>query len=184
MGFHTFPIGRADELEDPVRYRFCSREELIEMLDPDPGDRVVDLGSGTGFFSVEVAPFVGSLFAVDLQPAMHQRFREKGQPPNTHLVTSGIATLPFADDVLDLAFSVDTHHEYFSEDAMDELARTIRPGGRLVIIDWSADGTGEEGPPLDERFGPEAVVDHLEAVGFDVIVRRERPETVAIAARR
>lgn len=184
MGFHTFPVERAGALDDPVRYRFCSREELLELLDPTPTDRVADLGSGTGFFSVEVAPFVGSLLAVDLQAAMHQRFREKGLPPNTNLVTSGISGLPFGDDVLDLAFSVDTHHEYHSEAAMEELARAIRPGGRLVTIDWSGTGSGEDGPPLEERYEPEEIVAQLESVGFDIIEQRERPETVAIAARR
>lgn len=184
MGFHTFPVERADALDDPVRYRFCSREELLELLDPAPTDRVADLGSGTGFFSFEVAPFVGTLIAIDLQAAMHQRFREKGIPRNTHLLTGGISRLPLDDDVLDLAFSVDTHHEYFSEDAMDELARSIRPGGRLVTIDWSATGTGEEGPPLEERFGPKDIIGQLESAGFEVLVRRERLETFAIVARR
>lgn len=49
MGFHTFPIERADKLEDPSRYRFCSREELLEMLATEAEDVVADLGSGTGF---------------------------------------------------------------------------------------------------------------------------------------
>ena len=184
MGFHTFPIGRAEALEDPERYRFCSREELLELLDPDPTDRVMDIGSGTGFFAVEVAPFVDSLIAIDLQAAMHRRFREKGLPANIELVTGEIATLPIADAALDLAFSVDTHHEYYSEAAMAELARVMRPGGRLVTIDWSATGSGEDGPPLEERFGPEAIVAHLEAVGFEILIRRDRPETIAIVARR
>ncbi len=182
MGFHTFPVERADALDDPVRYRFCSREELLELLDPSPGDRVMDLGSGTGFFATDVAPFVGTLFAVDLQPAMHRRFRAKGLPGHVHLLTAEASALSLATDALDLAFSVDTHHEYYSPTAMDELARVLRPGGRMVTVDWSADGAGAEGPPVDERYGPDEIVAQLTGAGFEIVARRTRPETVAIAA--
>lgn len=184
MGFHTFPVERADALDDPSRYRFCSREELLELLGPDPGATVADLGSGTGFYATDVAPFVGTLHAVDVQSAMHERFREHGVPANVELVTANVASLPFADGDLDGAFSVNTHHEYATDEALAEIARVLRPGGRLVTVDWSADGTGDDGPPLDERFGSEAVVAQLEDAGFSVDDVRERPETVAVVARR
>lgn len=184
MGFHTFPLERAGALNDPSRYRFCSREELLELLDPAPVDHALDIGSGTGFFAAEVAPFVGTLSCLDLQPGMHRAYRRKGTPANVHLVTGVVSALPFHDDVFDRAFSVDTHHEYYSPAAMEELARTIRPGGGLVTVDWSADGTGDDGPPLAERYGPGEIVAQLELAGFDVVERRERPETVAIDARR
>ncbi len=78
MGFHTFPTDRADKLEDPSRYRFCSREELLEMLDLESDFVVADLGSGTGFYSREVAPFAETLYAVDVQEEMHEYHREVG----------------------------------------------------------------------------------------------------------
>ncbi len=183
MGYHTFPIERADALEDPARYRFCSREELVELLTPNGRDRVVDLGSGTGFFARQVAPFVGSLVAIDLQAAMHRRFVRAGRPSNTRLVTAAAHALPLVSNSVDRAFSVDTHHEYYSPEAMGEIARVLRPGGRLVTVDWSRAGTGEEGPPVNERYGPDEIVDQLHAADFEIIERRVRPETVAIAAR-
>lgn len=184
MGFHTFPAERAAALDDPVRYRFCSREELLELLDPSPGDRAMELGSGTGFFATEVAPFVGTLYGLDLQPAMHRHFREKAIARHVHLLTAHGDALPLARNVIDRAFSVDTHHEYYSAAAMAELARVIRPGGRMITIDWSRDGAGKEGPPIEERYGPEDIVAQLTEAGFDILERRERPETVAISARR
>ena len=182
MGFHTFSLERADSLDDPARYRFCSREELLELLDPEPTDHVMDIGSGTGFFTADVAPFVGALAAVDVQSGMHRHFAREGIPANTQPVTCGISALPFVDDAFDHAFSVDTHHEYYSDVAMSELARTIRPSGRLVTIDWAANGSGEAGPPLEERYTPAEIVTHLESAGFEIAQRRERPETVAITA--
>ncbi|SFC09181.1 Methyltransferase domain-containing protein [Halobiforma haloterrestris] len=184
MGFHTFPVDRADALEDPSRYRFCSREELLEMLDPEADDVVADLGSGTGFYSRDVAPFVGTLYAVDVQEEMHEYHREAGLAENVELVAAGVATLPFDDDELDGAFSTMTHHEYADDETLAELARAIRPGGRLVTVDWSATGDGEDGPPVEERFGPDEVVAQLERAGFTVERVHDRPETLAVVGRR
>ena len=183
MGFHTYPIDRADALEDPSRYRFCSREELLELLALEASAVVADVGSGTGFYTADVAPFAGTVYAVDVQPAMHRRHRENGVAANVELVTADVESLPFADDSLDAAFSTMTHHEYASEAALADLARVVRPGGRLVTVDWSADGSGEDGPPLDERFGAEAATAQLETAGFAIDTVRDRPETFAIAAR-
>ena len=186
MGFHTFPVERADALEDPSRYRFCSREELVEMLGFGlESDAVVaDLGSGTGFYSRDVAPFVDTLYGVDVQAAMHERHREEGLAANVKLVTAGIDSLPFEDGELDGAFSTMTHHEYATDETMAELARVIRPGGRLVTVDWSATGNGEDGPPVDERFGPDEVASPLETASFIVDRVHDRPETLAVVARR
>ena len=188
MGFHTFPIDRADALEDPSRYRFCSREELLESLGPAlanrGGGRVADLGSGTGFYADDVAPFVETLYAVDVQEEMHERYREKGVPDAVSFVTAEVAALPFEDDHLDGAYSTMTHHEYASETAFDELARVIKPNGVLVTVDWSADGTGEDGPSVDERYGLEDACEHLESAGFTIEEARNRPETFVIVGRR
>ncbi|SEH17912.1 Methyltransferase domain-containing protein [Natronorubrum sediminis] len=196
MGFHTFPVERADKLEDPSRYRFCSREELIEMLGLEAGTNadadadadadlvVADLGSGTGFYSRDVAPFVDTLYGVDIQAEMHERHREEGVPETVELVTAGIDSLPFDDGELDGAFSTMTHHEYATAETMAELARVIRTDGRLVTVDWSATGTGDEGPSMDERFGPDEVSRQLEDAGFSVERVHDRPETFAIVAER
>ncbi|RQH02546.1 class I SAM-dependent methyltransferase [Natrarchaeobius oligotrophus] len=184
MGFHTFPVERADSLEDPARYRFCSREELLEMLAVDGDDVVADLGSGTGFYSRDVAPVVDTLYAVDIQEEMHDRHREVGVPDNVELIAADVSSLPFDDGELDGAFSTMTHHEYVDDEAMVELARVIRPGGRLVTVDWSADGAGDDGPSMDERFSSADVTAHLERADFAVDRVHDRPETLAVVARR
>lgn len=182
MGFHTYPIDQADALEDPARYRYCSREELLGALDPEPDAVVADLGSGTGFYTDDVAPFVGTLHAVDVQTEMHDTYREKGVPENVSLVTAAIDSLPFDDGRLDAAYSTMTHHEYASDDALAELARVLADGGRLVTVDWSAEGDRESGPPTDERYALGDAVAGLERAGFVIDRARERPETFAVTA--
>ncbi len=184
MGFHTFDPERAGKLEDAGRrYRFCSREELLDALAPVRDGVIADLGSGTGFYTDEVAPYARTLYAVDLQAEMHDLYREKGVPDGVELVTSDVADLPFATDELDGAFSTMTYHEFASEASLAEVARVLRPGGVLVTLDWSADGEGEAGPPRDERFGIDDAVEQFEAAGFEVVRADDRPETFLAVAR-
>ena len=184
MGFHTFDVDRADNLEDPSRYRFCSREELLTLLDPDPTTVVADLGSGTGFYTDDVAPYVDTCYAVDVQSEMHDLYREKGVPENVETVTANVADLPFEDGALDAAFSTMTYHEYASAESLAELHRVLRPGGRLVTVDWSADGEGADGPPREERFTLGDATSALAEAGFRVTHAETRRETFVCVARR
>ena len=184
MGYHTFNAAKADRLEDAARrYRYLSCEELVAALEPTEDDVVADFGSGTGFYTDDVAPHVETVYAVDLQEEMHERYREKGIPENVQLVTSDVTDLPFDDDQLDAVFSTMTYHEFASDAATDELVRVIGEGGLVVVADWSADGAGESGPPTDERYAERDVVEALEAVGFEVISTQTRPETFLVVGR-
>jgi len=185
MGFHTFDPAGADRLEDPSRFRFCSREELLTALSVHGDATVADLGSGTGFYTDEVAPHAARVYGVDVQPEMHDRYREKGVPENVTLVTADVSDLPFDDGELDAAFSTMTFHEYVSSEALDELTRTLAPGGRLVTVDWSANGSGEDGPPRDERFGLGDAVSRFADAGLSVVRAEERRETfLCVSVRR
>jgi len=183
MGFHTYPIERADALEDAWRYEFCSVEELLALFDPDPTDVVADLGSGTGFYTDDVAPYVETVYAVDVQEAMHDYYREKGVPKNVSTITAEVADLPFEDASLDAAFSTMTYHEFADDSSLTELARVLRPGGNVGIVDWSAAGTGEDGPALDERFSLSEAVSDLEDHDFETTRESARRETFTLGAR-
>ncbi|ELZ09574.1 Methyltransferase type 11 [Natrinema thermotolerans DSM 11552] len=183
MGYHTFDAERADKLERAgQRYRFVSAEELLWALSLSPDDTVADLGSGTGFFTDDVAPHAGAVYAVDLQAAMHEYYREKGVPENVDLVTSDVSDLPFDDGDVDAAFSTMTYHEFASDEAIAEIRRSLAPNGRLVIVDWAATGTGEAGPPVEERYSADEAADALRAAGFEIEHAAVRPETFLLIA--
>jgi ubiquinone/menaquinone biosynthesis C-methylase UbiE len=184
MGFHTFDVERADALEDPTRYQYLSVDELLALFDPGPDHTVADLGSGTGFYTDDVAPYAGTVYAVDVQPEMHDLYREKGLPENVETVTAEASDLPFDDGALDGAFTTMTYHEFASDESLAELARVLAPGARLAIGDWTAEGLGETGPPRSERFGLADALDHLEGAGFEVEHADERRETFVVSARR
>jgi ubiquinone/menaquinone biosynthesis C-methylase UbiE len=181
VGFHTFDAAEADRLAGPERFRFCSREELLEpSFDGDA--TILDLGSGIGFYTDEIAPFVGRVHAVDIQPEMHDRYRERGVADTVSLETAAARALPFRDGSLDGAVSVMTFHESTTDTAMAELFRVLEPGAPVVVVDWSREGRGAAGPPRGERFDASEARSFFEGAGFDVELARERPETFRIVA--
>ena len=183
MGFHTFDADRAPTLNDPARFERCSVEELFGALAVDERATVADLGSGTGLYTSRLAAGVGQVYAVDVQAVMHGHYREAGVPSNVELVAADIGNLPFADDALDGAVSTFTFHEFASADALAECRRVLAPGTRLALVDWSAAGTGEGGPPTDERYDATDATRLLTDAGFAVPTSTERRDTFAVTAR-
>lgn len=179
---HTFPVENADRLEDLERFRFCSREELVSLVGRET-EWVADLGSGTGFYTRELAPHVGQVVGLDVQAEMHRLHHDHGVADNVRLVTAELDAIPLADDSLDAAVSVMTFHELCTEAALAEVARVLRPGGRFVNVDWSAAGDGEDGTPMADRQSAETAAALLEAAGLDIARAEERPETFVLVAR-
>lgn len=180
MGFHTFDAAQADRLEDPGRYRYCSRDELIVALDISEADHVLDLGSGTGFYTDDVAAVAGSVSAIDIQAAMHAAYADKGIPENVECIEAGTDDIPLADDSATSALSTMTFHELPLVGTMDEVTRVLSPGARFVVVDWSKNGEGVAGAPLEERYDAASAADTLSASGFTIEHASERPETYLI----
>lgn len=183
MGHHTFDPARAERLRDPERYRYCSRDELIALLDPDPADRIADFGSGTGFYTDDLAPFVSELDAVDLQSELHHRYQEWGVPPEVNLVTADVGTLPLVTEAYDGAVSTMTFHEVATVETLLEIRRTLKRGASFIVCDWAASGGGEAGPPLEERFSLQAATDLLKDAEFSIHLSSVRSETILLDAR-
>ncbi len=172
---------KADRLEDPGQYRYLSAEGIYELLDPRPDWTIADLGSGTGFYTDDVAPLVERIYAVDVYEAMQDAYREKGVPGNVELVTTDVAELPFDDATLDAALSLRTFHHGVA-DALEEVNRVLRPGGRFVVVDWSATGAGDRdrGPDPTDCFDLATAQSLLLDAGFEIRSARERRETFSV----
>jgi len=183
MGNHTFDPAMADKLDDPSRYRHVSVDELLGALALSGDETVLDVGSGTGFYTDDVALAADRVLALDIQPVMHGLYRENGVPDDVSLLTAAAAGLPLADGSVDAVVSTMTYHEFATPDSLAALRRVLVPGGRLVVADWSAVGQGEAGPPVEERYAPGAAREHLEAAGFGVDRLDTRPETFLFVAR-
>ena len=175
---------RVAKLTNPHAFRYCSAEELRTFLDPGPDWRVADFGSGGGLFTSELAPVAETVYAVDVRRSLHEAYRERGLPANVTPVTADFTRLPFPDDHLDGGVSVRTYHHGF-EPALGEVQRVLRPGGRLVVVDWSATGAGErEGRDDQEYLDLAAVQSALLNVGFRIAEAHERRETFVVVGQK
>ena len=105
-------------------------QTLIKHLDVHPGDRVLDIGGGTGRVSQHLAAKGARIIVVDPSPVMLKETRAKGLMGVRALAEQ----LPFPTDSISHILIVDAFHHFAQQElAAQELMRVMTPGGRLVI---------------------------------------------------
>jgi SAM-dependent methyltransferase/uncharacterized protein YbaR (Trm112 family) len=95
---------------------------------------VLEGGCGKGRHSRLVAQYgAKEVFAVDLGSAVQAAYRNTREFPNVHVIQADLFRLPFAPDTFDIAFSVGViHHTPEPERCFQELAKRVKPGGRVI----------------------------------------------------
>ncbi len=159
----------AKEFDNPERDAWQKPEEILDALHLQRTSRVADIGAGTGYFSVRIAKRVpeGKIFAADVEPDMVRYLGERAQREHLDNLTpvqarADAANLP---EPVDLVLVVDTYHHiddrtrYFAA-----LKSSLRPGGRLVIVDFKADSP--IGPPAQHRIPHQQVTEEMLAAGY------------------
>lgn len=133
-------------LDRPERQQEERTDELIRLLEVRPGDVVADIGAGTGYFSLPLAQQVGPqgrVLAVDIQPEMLEILEQRRrQHKLDHLeLILGSETDPHLPPVsVDLALLVDVYHEFSHPwEMMQAICRALKPGGRLVMVEYRAE---------------------------------------------
>lgn len=117
------------------------REELLVLADPASADRCADLGAGTGFLTLALAPCVESILAVDVSPEMLATLRSAAAQAgvaNVETRTADLAKLQLPSGSLDLVVSNYALHSLPHRDKARVLRAAhawLRPGGRIVIAD-------------------------------------------------
>lgn len=168
-----FHHGRAHLLDDPERLVWLPPGDVVARLELAPGAVVADVGAGTGYFALPIATAVapgGRVFAVDLQPEMLERLRERLAPDAAVTLAQGDAARTTLEPAsVDVAFLANVWHELDDPAAvLAEMQRIVRPGGRIAIVDWSPDAAEEPGPPREHRVANAAVAALLAKHGWRV----------------
>jgi ubiquinone/menaquinone biosynthesis C-methylase UbiE len=122
-----------------VTYRAQFADRLSEMMNARPDERAVDLACGPGTLALQFAKKVRWVYGVDLTPAMLLRARGTAASEglgNLGFTLGDALRLPIADGALDLAVtSYSLHHMPDAAGVIREMARVVRRGGRVGIID-------------------------------------------------
>jgi demethylmenaquinone methyltransferase / 2-methoxy-6-polyprenyl-1,4-benzoquinol methylase len=131
------------------------RARAVELAAIDPGSRVLDVATGTGDLAIELARRGCEVVGSDFSEEMLQRARVKA--PQLRFEVGDALDLPYSDDDFDAA-TVGFAARNFSdlERSLCELARVVRAGGRVVVLDF----TTPTRPPLSTFY----------ALWFDQIV--------------
>ncbi|MGH2994217.1 MAG: class I SAM-dependent methyltransferase [Solirubrobacterales bacterium] len=119
---------------------FITRERLRGILGPAPGDRVLEIGPGTGYYTLDLAEWVrpdGQVDVFDIQQEMLDHTRERAAErglTNVRPTRGDARALPYGDDSFDAAVLVTVLGEIPDQDAaLRELERVLVPGGRLIV---------------------------------------------------
>jgi ubiquinone/menaquinone biosynthesis C-methylase UbiE len=161
-------------LKDPQRREWLPPQPILETGHIRPGEIVVDLGAGTGFWTESLSALVGEhgrVYAVDVEPVMLDELRTLVRERNLHnveVVASEEYATPLEDGIADLVVIALVLHE--PDDPMAflrEVVRLLKPDGRVLVIDWQDQPT-EHGPPVEIRISAEEARALLGDAGLSV----------------
>jgi ubiquinone/menaquinone biosynthesis C-methylase UbiE len=171
-------------LEAPARLQNLRPSELVARLEIARGSTVIDLGTGTGNLLAELSRAVGPdgrVIAEDIQQDFLDRARERAAKESLGNVDFVLGTetdpkLPAA--AADLVVVLDAYHHFdYPERMLAAIKRSLRPGGRLAVVEYHKKrGAMEASPDLaltHIRAGAEQVVREVEAAGFGLLWQRE-----------
>ena len=163
-------------LEGPDRDAWQRPDQVMDKLLIAERSVVADLGAGSGWFTIRLAGRVGPngiVYAQDVQPQMIEaitRRTVRAQLTNVRTVL-GTSSDPRLPGPIDAALIVDAYHEWEQPVVMlRNIARTLKAGGRIGILEYKKDGWGP-GPPMDERMDPEPIIRDAEAAGLRLLSR-------------
>jgi arsenite methyltransferase len=149
-------------------------EEILKTLALRQGQKIADIGAGGGYFSLRFAQIVdkqGAVYAVDIDPGKIEFIRKNAlekKLDNVHAILSGKES-PALPEKMDLIFLRNVYHhisnrvEYFAK-----LKESLKPDGRIAIVEHSRGGRFSLHRLFERRVSRETVVEEMTNAGYSI----------------
>ncbi|MDF1838421.1 MAG: methyltransferase domain-containing protein [Planctomycetota bacterium] len=156
---------------------FACRGDIVKAMDLKQGDRIADVGAGTGLYLVPFSQAVGEngkVYAVDISPRFIEHLGARKVEENLANVTvhaSSEASLDLPENSIDAAYVCDTYHHFEYHKAMlASLHSSLASGGKLIIVDFERiPGESREWILGHVRAGKDQVRAEVEEAGFHFV---------------
>ena len=171
---HHDPCGDGHDLGDYLRrlegadrLEWQKPDEVIAALALRPADVAADIGAGPGYFTLRMAQAAAHVFAVDEKPQMLEVLRERMKGRRNVTPVLSVEDDPLLPQgICDLVLIVNTFHHFPGGAAyLRKLARALRPGGRIVNVDFH-ERELPIGPPPEMKLSREQFLQIADAAGL------------------
>jgi arsenite methyltransferase len=155
-------------LNDPSREAWQKPHDVVMALDLKPTDVVADIGAGTGYFARRFARHVAKVYAVDIDQKLLE-MAKRGAPPNLEAILATPDDPKLPPSSVDVIFICDVLHHIENRPAYyEKLSAALKPGGRVVNIDFYKDKEIPVGPPKSMKLSEDQVISEFQSAGFRV----------------
>jgi ubiquinone/menaquinone biosynthesis C-methylase UbiE len=165
-------------LDDPARDRWQKPEQVVRALGLRSGERVADIGAGSGYLLPHLSRAVGptgQIYAEEVQPAYLPSLRAHAKKLKNVRVVLGTTEDPaLPDHRIDCFVLLTVYHEVEKPVTfLEQLKRDAAPGARLAIIDFDAGRKGDPPAPVGHDVSTDAVLAEAQAAGWKLVHRHE-----------
>lgn len=172
MAHLKFDMAKLERLNDPGRFDSLPPEVFFSALGgPDDARVIVEIGAGTGLFAAAFAERAPEAIVYAADTAVEMLEWMRANRPEVAAgriapVRAEETSVPLADGIADVVYMINLHHELADPpSSYAEAFRLLRPGGRLLVVDWAPRET-PKGPPQEVRVTAEALAALLRGAGF------------------
>ncbi len=163
---HVFDPSQKHKLESDSRKKILPKEPLVDFVSSlPPEDRVtaLEIGSGTGYFTVVLARYFHRVYGIEISRDMAEYTAKRLENEGIKNVGLIVGEKPPIDFEVDLAFFGNVLHEV--DDPKEYLGYRAKI---VVVVDWKKENSEQTafGPPSDERVSEEKILDMLENKGY------------------